>query len=47
MADDCVGEVKSLLAQSEDPILFARVEEVAIKEHGHLIVVVLAVGTGI
>lgn len=42
VADDCVGEVKSLLAQSEDPILFARVEEVAIKEHGHLIVVVEA-----
>ena len=42
VADECVGEVKSLLAQSEDPILFARVEEVAIKEHGHLMVVVEA-----
>ena len=42
VADECVGEVKSLLAQSEDPILFARVEDVAIKEHGHLMVVVEA-----
>ena len=42
VADECVGEVKSLLAQSEDPILFSRVEEVAIKEHGHLMVVVEA-----
>ncbi len=38
VADECVGEVKSLLAQSEDPILFARVEDVTIKEHGHLTV---------
>ena len=38
VADECVGEVKSLLAQSEDPILFARVEDVTIKEHGHLAV---------
>ena len=42
VADECVGEVKSLLAQSEDPILFARVEDVTIKEHGHLTVVVEA-----
>ena len=42
VADECVGEVKSLLAQSEDPILFARVEDVTIKEHGHLMVVVEA-----
>ena len=42
VADECVGEVKSLLAQSEDPILFSRVEEVTIKEHGHLMVVVEA-----
>ena len=42
VADACVGEVKSLLAQSEDPILFARVEDVTIKEHGHLTVVVEA-----
>ena len=42
VADECVGDVKSLLAQSEDPILFAQVEEVAIKEHGHLIVSVEA-----
>ena len=42
MADECVGEVKSLLAQSDDPILFAYVEEVAIKEHGYLIVSVEA-----
>lgn len=40
--DHCVGEAKSLLAQSEDPILFARVEDVTIKEHGHLMVVVEA-----
>ena len=38
VADERVGEVKSLLAQSEDPILFAHVESVAIKEHGYLIV---------
>ena len=42
VADECVGEVKSLLAQSEDPILFARVEDVTIKDHGHLTVVVEA-----
>ena len=36
VADDSVGKVKSLLAQNEDPILFARVEDVTIKEHGHL-----------
>ena len=42
VVDECVGEVKSLLAQSEDPILFARVEDVTIKEHGHLTVVVEA-----
>lgn len=42
VADECVGDVKSLLAQSEDPILFAQVEEVAIKEHGYLIVSVEA-----
>ena len=42
VADECVGEVKSLLAQSEDPILFARIEDVTIKEHGHLTVVVEA-----
>jgi hypothetical protein len=38
VADERVGEVKSLLAQSEDPILFAHVESVTIKEHGYLIV---------
>ena len=38
VADDSVGEVKTLLAQSDDPILFAHVEEVAIMEHGHIIV---------
>ena len=42
VADECVGEVKSLLAQSEDPILFARVEDVTIKQHGHLRVIVEA-----
>ena len=42
VADECVGEVKSLLAQSDDPILFAYVEEVAIMEHGYLIVSVEA-----
>jgi hypothetical protein len=42
VADECVGEVKSLLAQSDDPILFAHVEEVAIQKHGHLIVSVEA-----
>ena len=38
VADESVGEVKTLLAQSDDPILFAHVEEVAIMEHGHIIV---------
>ena len=42
VADECVGEVKSLLAQSEDPILFARIEDVTIRQHGHLTVVVEA-----
>ena len=42
VADECVSEVKSLLAQSEDPILFARVEDVTIKQHGHLTIVVEA-----
>ena len=42
MADECVGDVKTLLAQSEDPILFARVEDVTIRQHGHLTVVVEA-----
>ena len=42
VADECVGEVKSLLAQSEDPILFARIENVTIRQHGHLTVVVEA-----
>lgn len=42
VADECVGEVKSLLAQSEDPILFARIEDVTIKQHGHLTIVVEA-----
>ena len=42
VADESVGEVKTLLAQSDDPILFARVEDVTIKEHGHLTVVVEA-----
>ena len=42
VADECVGDVKTLLAQSEDPILFARVEDVTIRQHGHLTVVVEA-----
>ena len=42
VADECVNKVKSLLAQSEDPILFAHIEEVAVKEHGWLTVCVEA-----
>lgn len=42
VADECVNKVKSLLAQSEDPILFAHIEEVAVKEHGWLMVCVEA-----
>ena len=42
VADECVSEVKSLLAQSEDPILFARIEDVVIRQHGHLTIVVEA-----
>ena len=42
VADECVGEVKSLLAQSEDPILFARVDKVVVRQHGYLTVVVEA-----
>ena len=30
VADECVSEVKSLLAQSEDPILFAHIEDLTI-----------------
>ena len=42
VCDDLVGLAKSLLAQSEEQILVARVEEVAIQEHGYLIVSVKA-----
>ena len=42
VADECVNKAKSLLAQSEDPILFAHIEEVAVKEHGWLMVCVEA-----
>lgn len=42
VADESVGEVKSLLAQSGEPMLFANIEEVTIKEHGYLIVSVMA-----
>jgi hypothetical protein len=42
VADECVSKVKSLLAQSEDPILFAHIEEVVVKEHGWLTVCVEA-----
>ena len=43
VADECLAVVKSLLAQSSEPMLFARVEDVAIKEHGYLTVTVEAV----
>ena len=42
VGDECVDKAKSLLAQSEDPILFARIEEVTVKEHGWLTVCVEA-----
>lgn len=42
VADDSLREVKSLMAESGEPMLFARVEEVAIKEHGYLMVCVEA-----
>ena len=42
VADECLHEAKSLLAQSSEPLLFASVQDVAIKEHGYLIVSVEA-----
>lgn len=42
VADDCLRDAKSLLAQSCEPLLFASVQHVAIKEHGHVIVSVEA-----
>jgi len=38
VADECVGEVKSLLAKNEDPVWFVNIDEVFIKEHGYLTV---------
>ena len=42
VADECVAEVKSLMAQSGETMLFAQVEEVVIREHGYLMVSVEA-----
>ena len=38
VADECLRDVKSLLAESGEPMLFASVDEVAVKEHGHVTV---------
>lgn len=38
VAEECLPVVKSLLAQSCEPLLFANVEDVAIKEHGYVMV---------
>ena len=42
VADECLREVKSLMAESGEPMLFAHVEDVAIKNHGYLMVSVEA-----
>ena len=42
VADECLRDVKSIMAESGEPMLFARVEEVVIKEHGYLTVCVEA-----
>lgn len=42
VADECLRKVKSIMAESGEPMLFARVEEVSIKEHGYLTVCVEA-----
>lgn len=42
VADECLRDVKSLMVESGEPMMFAKVEEVAIKEHGYLMVSVEA-----
>ena len=42
VADECLRDVKSIMAESGEPMLFAKVEEVVIKEHGYLTVCVEA-----
>lgn len=42
VADECLREVKSLMVESGEPMLFACVEEVAIKNHGYVMVSVEA-----
>ena len=38
VADESLRDVKSLLAENGEPMLFASVDEVVIKEHGHVMV---------
>ena len=42
VADECLREVKSLMAESGEPMLFASVEEVAVKNHGYVMISVEA-----
>ena len=42
VAEECLSVAKSLLAQSSEPILFAFVEDVVVKEHGYVMVSVKA-----
>lgn len=42
VADECLREAKSLMAESGEPMLFASVEEVAVRDHGYVIVSVEA-----
>lgn len=42
VGDECLAEAKSLLLQSDEPMLFANVVDVVIKEHGYLMVKVEA-----
>lgn len=42
VADECLRDVKSIMAESGEPMLFAMVEEVVIKEHGYVMVCVEA-----
>ena len=42
VADDCLSVAKSLIAQSDEPMVFASIEKVVIEEHGYLMVSVEA-----
>ena len=42
VADECLRDVRSIMAESGEPMLFASVEEVAIEAHGYVMVCVEA-----